>query len=55
MRNTTRRELIAGMAAIGFGTLANAAPVGRRRDPDLGANVLIVDADEPGAQAVIDR
>ncbi len=55
MRNTTRRELVAGMAAIGFGTLANAAPVGRRRDPDLGPNVLIVDGDEPGAQAVIDR
>ena len=55
MHTTTRRGLVAGMAAIGIGAMAKATPVAGGRDPDLGPNVLIVDPGEPGTQAVIAR
>lgn len=52
-RGTTRRGVLAGIAAIGATGVA-ARPVAAARDPDLGPNVLIVDPDMPGAQARID-
>jgi hypothetical protein len=55
MQTTTRRGLVAGMAAIGIGAIAKARPVVGGRDPDLGPNVLFVDPGEPGTQAVIAR
>ncbi|MGL4303898.1 MAG: adenylyl cyclase [Sphingomonas sp.] len=52
-RGTTRRAVLAGMAAIGAHSVA---AQGRRslHEPDLGQHVLIVDPGMPGAQRQID-
>lgn len=55
MQPTTRRDVVAGMAAIGIGALARPALAAPGKDPDLGPNVLIVDPGAPGAQATIAR
>jgi len=53
MEGTTRRGVLAGIAAIGAGKVA---AQGRKpdRDPNLGPNVLIVDPGMPDAQRRID-
>lgn len=50
---TRHRGLVAGMAAIGISSFANAGTILEGRDPDPGCNVPIVDFGEPSAQAVI--
>lgn len=53
MRKTRHRGPIAGMAAIGISSFANAGTNSEGRDPDPGFNVPIVGFDEPSPQAVI--
>ncbi|WP_232474220.1 adenylyl cyclase [Sphingomonas sp. MA1305] len=55
MQPVTRRDMVAGMAAIGIGAIGKPALAMTTNDPDLGPNVLIVDPGAPDAQATIAR
>ena len=53
-QSTTRRAVLAGLAACGTGAVAATRGLRPAADPDLGPAVLIVDPGAPGTQARID-
>ena len=55
MPQTTRRGVVAGMAAVGASVIVKPAFAMDNADPDFGPNVLLVDPGAPDAQATIAR